>query len=312
VERMTLELTLTSSETAALLDVHPSTVKRWCNEGELAFDTTHGGHRRIRLADAVDLSRRRGITTVLSPFHPYEPHVWEAFQEIRRHDSFDRLHQLAMGWIVRGQIRRVGLLYDALAREELLPFHRFADEAVAGLMRRVGEAWAEGRLRVAEEHVVSQTMAEVMLRLTVPPTGGLPAPDAPVAVVGTLDGNQHHLGALVVRVALERRGWEVCYLGPDVPVEDFDAMQRSRSAALVCISLPPPASGGDVARVVRVLGERYDPSHPYALAIGGQFGEDADPGLLTGAFESVGTFRTCQAFDAALERGFAPEPVLTA
>jgi excisionase family DNA binding protein len=312
VERITLELTLTSSETAALLDVHPSTVKRWCNDGELPFDTTHGGHRRIRLADAVELARKRGIETVLSPFHPYEPHVWEALQEIRQRDSFDRLLQLAMGWIVRGRIRWVALLFDALAREELVPFHRFADEAVAGLMERVGVAWAEGRLRVAEEHVVSQAMTEVLLRLTVSPGETLLGSTAPVAVVGTLEGNQHHIGALVVRVALERRGWEVCYLGPDVPVEDFDAMQRSRDATLVCVSLPPPASGGDVARVVRVLGERYDAARPYALAIGGQFGGDVEPGLLTGAFTSVGTFGSCEALEAALERGFAPEPAVSA
>jgi methanogenic corrinoid protein MtbC1 len=287
-------------------------VKRWCNEGELPFDTTHGGHRRIRLEDAVELARKRGIPTVLSPFHPYEPHVWEALQEIRQHDSFKRLHQLAMGWIVRGRIRSVGLLYDALAREELVPFHRFADEGVAGLMSRVGTAWAEGRLRVAEEHVVSQAMTEVLLRLLAAPDGSLPEPSAPVAVVGTVEGNQHHLGALIVRVVLERRGWEVCYLGPDVPVEDFDAMQRSRGATMVCVSLPPPAAGGDVARVVRVLGERYDASRPYALAIGGQFGNEVDPGLLTGAFTSVATFGSCETFEAALERGFAPQPVLSA
>ena len=34
MERNTLELTLTSSETAALLDVHPSTVKRWARRAD--------------------------------------------------------------------------------------------------------------------------------------------------------------------------------------------------------------------------------------------------------------------------------------
>lgn len=309
MERITAELTLTTSETAELLDVHPSTVKRWCNDGEIPFDTTHGGHRRIRLEDAVALARKRGIHTVLSPFHPYEPHVWEALQEIRQHDSFRRFHQLAMGWISRGRTRRVGLLFDALVREELVPFHRFADEALAGLMTRVGVAWSEGRLRVAEEHVVSQVLTEMLLRRTTAPDEGARRTPAPVAIVGTLEGNQHHIGALAVRVALERRGWEVCYLGPDVPVEDFAAMQRSREATLVCVSLPPPASGGDVARLVRVLGERYDDACPYALAIGGQFEETVDPGLLTGAFNAVATFRSCGAFETELEHGFAPEAV---
>ena len=309
MEHFNRDLTLTSSETAALLDVHPSTVKRWCNDGELRFDATSGGHRRIHLDDAVEFSRERGIRTVLSPFHPYEPHVWTGLQELRQKESFKSLHQLAMGWIVRGQIRRLGLLFDAMAREPSVSLVHFVDEGIGGLMERVGVAWAEGRLRVAEEHLVSQAMVEVLLRLTRSRDAEAPTDRLPTAVVGTMEGNQHHLGALSVRILLERRGWDVSYLGPDVPVEDFAAIQRSREAALVCISLPPPAAAGDVARVVRVLGDLYDAGRPYALAIGGQFGAEMEPSLMTGAFTRVDTFTSLAAFASGLEAGFAPAAV---
>ena len=308
MERFNEDLLLTSSEAAELLEVHASTVKRWCNEGDLPFESTSGGHRRIRLEDALALARTRDSVTVLSPFHPYEAHVWTALQAVRQDGAFERLLQLAMGWVFRGRIRRVGLLFDALAREPSVAFCRFVDDGVRPMMERVGTAWAEGRLRVGEEHLVTQTMSEVLVRILAPRTPDPAASSVPVAIVGTLEGNQHHLGALTVRVLLERLGWDVCYLGPDVPIEDFGALQRSREATLVCVSLPPPAAAGDAARVVRVLGETYDASRPYALAIGGSFHDEVDVALLTGAFASVGTFSGCHALEAALTGDFVPEP----
>jgi excisionase family DNA binding protein len=309
MERFNPELTLTSSEVAGLLSVHASTVKRWCNDGEIASEKTAGGHRRVHLEDALTFARQRGIETVLAPFHPYEPHVWTALKAVRDGGSFGRLHTLSMGWVVRGQVRRLSALFDALARDPSVPLCRYCDEGVRGLMVKVGQAWAEGRLRVAEEHIVSQAMTEVLLRLR-PEGAGDRAPEGwsdrpPVAVVGTMEGNQHHLGSLCVRLLLERLGWEVIYLGPDVPVEEFAAVQRGRDAALVCVSLPPPAQAGDVARAVGVLGGSYDPAHPFALALGGSFLQDMDPSVLAGPFTDARCFGSCTSLREALEAGFA-------
>ncbi len=291
MDRFNSGLTLTSSEVAELLEVHPSTVKRWCNDGELISEKTAGGHRRLNLGDVMAFARARHIATVLTPFEPYEPHVWAALQELRQEGSFGRLHALAMSWVSRGQIRRLGLLYDALARDASVGLCRFCDDGVRDLMVRVGEAWARGQLRVGEEHLVSQAMYEVLVKLRsdqreqmMPARGG---PDRPVAVVGTMEGNQHHLGSMCVRILLERRGWEVFYLGPDVPIEDFGVVQRGRSAELVCISLAPPTAAGDVARAVRVLEGLYDPTQPYALALGGELRGDVDRALLAGPFRDL-------------------------
>jgi excisionase family DNA binding protein len=309
VERFNPELFLTSSETADLLAVHPSTVKRWCNDGDLASDKTAGGHRRIHLEDALEFARRKDIETVLTPFHPFEPHVWTALMEVRETGSFRRLHALAMGWVSRGQLRRITALFDALARDPALPLCTFCDDGVRGFMHRVGEAWAEGRLRVGEEHLVTQAMTEVLLKLRAsqreqiqPRTGG---EAAPVAVVGTMEGNQHHLGSMCVRILLERLGWDVYYLGPDVPMEDFAVIQRGRGASLMCVSLPSVGAGGTLARAVRVLGEFYDPSTPYTLALGGTVLAGADPSFLAGPFAQVRTFDRCHELVEALQGGFA-------
>src|SRR6478735_5151113 len=47
------EQLLTSSEVGELLQVNPSSVKKWVNDGRILAFRTPGGHRRIRAADLV-------------------------------------------------------------------------------------------------------------------------------------------------------------------------------------------------------------------------------------------------------------------
>jgi excisionase family DNA binding protein len=52
---------LTSHEVGALLQVNPSSVKKWVNEGRIVAFRTPGGHRRIRVADLVDFLNRHAM-----------------------------------------------------------------------------------------------------------------------------------------------------------------------------------------------------------------------------------------------------------
>ena len=104
---MKTRVELTSTEAAELLDVHPSTIKRWCNDGELDFEQTPGGHRRIRVDTAVDFARQRGIRTLLTPFHPFEPHVWTALRDVEEGGSYGALHSLALQLARRGEFNRL-------------------------------------------------------------------------------------------------------------------------------------------------------------------------------------------------------------
>lgn len=311
MERFNTHQTLTSSEAATLLGVHPSTVKRWCNDGMLASETTDGGHRRIHLDDAVRFARAEGIHTVLSPFDPCEPHVWTVLRAAEDEGDFRPLITLAMGWVLRGDSRRLEHLFATVGRSPHIGWCTFCDEGVRGLMRAVGAAWADGRLRVGEEHAVSQIMIDVLLRLRnewldrdeeerarAKRSNGKArrtASEPPIAVVGTLEGNHHHLGALCVRILLERKGWRVHYLGPDVPADDFGTMQKSRDATLVCISLGADHTVGDVARSVSLLGALYDRSRPYRLFFGGSPAGTPSEDYLDGPFENVQVLDSCAA-----------------
>ena len=46
---------LSPDEAAALLDVHPNTLRRWTDAGRIPVSRTPGGHRRYRLCDVLRL-----------------------------------------------------------------------------------------------------------------------------------------------------------------------------------------------------------------------------------------------------------------
>ena len=303
---MSSQLELTSSEAADLLEVHPSTVKRWCNDGALSFDQTPGGHRRITIDAALSFARLRGIRTVLTPFHPFEPDVWLALRAVEEDGSFDRLHALGVKWAREGEFERLEELYLALGRESSLPFCDYCDQAVRGLLVTVGDEWEAGQLRVGDEHMVSQAITGALMALRrewLDQRSQANGAGRPVAVVGTMEGNQHQIGALCVRLLLERMGWDVFYPGQDVPVEDFGMIQSARGASLVCISLPPSGTIGDVSRTLSILSEFYDPAHPYAVVFGGASYLGLEGNVQEAPFESVGFLQECRTLREALSEG---------
>ncbi|MGQ9732727.1 MAG: helix-turn-helix domain-containing protein, partial [Candidatus Zipacnadales bacterium] len=60
IERL-LDPHLSLQETAKLLDVCPTTVRRYTNRGLLAHYRTPGNQRRFRLSDVLDFMERQGI-----------------------------------------------------------------------------------------------------------------------------------------------------------------------------------------------------------------------------------------------------------
>lgn len=299
-ERFNSNLLLTTTEVGDLLDVHPSTVKRWCNDEELPFQKTDGGHRRIHLRDALELARQRDIPTFLDDFSPYQGHVWSALREILSDGSYSRVISLSMGWLISGHWDRVGRLLVTLGSRPEVPLADLFDQGVQGFMREVGSAWRKGQLRVAEEHIASQTVVEALLKLRDIRGGVAPdsVPPRPLAVVGAMAGDLHHIGSLCVRLLLEDMGWRVAYLGADVPPEEFAAIQQGQGASLVCISFTPPHTSADVGRAVRILSEFYRPERPFALAVGGSGVFEAQDGFpeVSGPFPAIGVFRSAGDF----------------
>ncbi|CUS05168.2 DNA binding domain protein, excisionase family [Candidatus Promineifilum breve] len=62
------ETWLTLSEAAGLLDVHPTTLRRWANNGDIPVMVTPGGHRRFAASDLARFARERSALRNVNGF----------------------------------------------------------------------------------------------------------------------------------------------------------------------------------------------------------------------------------------------------
>ncbi len=115
--------------------------------------------------------------------------------------------------------------YDTAAIERALDevfsrgsFEAVIDDLVLPAVAALGSAWASGRLDIAAEHLASEAVQRRLASLF--DVAGTPGSGTPV-VVGLPPGNLHEIGTVAFAIALRRRGLDVLYLGPDVPVASW-------------------------------------------------------------------------------------------
>lgn len=297
-----------TGEAAQLVGVHRSTVKRWCDAGELPCSVTEGGHRRIVLNTLLAYAEANNLPCSLLAFESQEEKVWQAVRRAEEQRDYEGVVELAYQWLTGGEVLQVhSLLQFTCERKWPLPvlFDRF----LRPVMYRMGEAWREGAIHVGDEHRMSHVVLDglhaVKASQRADALGRRSAP--PIALVGCGPGNWHEMGALMVRMVLEAEGWQTIYLGADVPTRDFALQQAKHEADLVCISLAPPEQvSSDATRFLDTLARLYDDRRPYRIALGGQVVQqevqaEAYPFIAYRAFPELEGF-------AQWVRTFSPQP----
>jgi DNA-binding transcriptional MerR regulator/methylmalonyl-CoA mutase cobalamin-binding subunit len=130
--------------------------------------------------------------------------------------------------------------FDALRAEQLLERARARHSArtllrdvLSPLLQRVGEAWADGRICVASEHVATALVrdyAGALLRQ-------FPRdPDAETLVITTPAGELHEIGALLAAATAAMLGFGVLYLGPNLPAPEIALAVEGSGSKLVALS----------------------------------------------------------------------------
>jgi len=120
----------------------------------------------------------------------------------------------------------------------------------------IGRLWQENRITVAQEHLataISQlVLAHLYRHLPRDPKNGKRV------LLACVEGELHDMGARVAADHLEMSGYEVHYLGANVPTDDLVAMVREHPPDLLALSasMPShlPAIEEAVTRVCRATG----------------------------------------------------------
>ncbi|MDX1567427.1 MAG: MerR family transcriptional regulator [Longimicrobiales bacterium] len=147
----------------------------------------------------------------------------------------------------------------------------FLDDLLVPLMSRIGDAWADRRLRPAHEHAASAVAMRVAGWLM---DNFEPAGEPPCIVVTTPSGQQHELGALAAAVTAASEGWRVRYLGPNLPAEDVALAVSDADARALALSLVYPQDDEAVRKELRALRRSLPESFP--ILVGGAAADSYD------------------------------------
>lgn len=140
----------------------------------------------------------------------------------------------------------------------------FLNDLLAPLMNRIGEAWRDGTLTPAHEHLataVSQRVSGWLL------DNYEPRPGAQLIVTSTPQGQRHGLGALAAAIAGAAEGWRVRHLGTDLPWTDLDRTVRATGASVLALSLVHPQDDPVVRDELEQLGQALP--RTVSLIVGG-------------------------------------------
>lgn len=158
------------------------------------------------------------------------------------------------------------ILDDAFSRGS---FEAVVDSWLLPAMRALGDAWSDGRVSVAGEHLVSYA---VQRRLAAAYEAAAHRTDGARIVVGLPPGSRHELGLLAFATAARRAGLSTVYVGADLPAEDWSTAVEANDALAAVIAVPV---AGDL-RALREVVARLEESHPDLLiAVGGRMQSNA-------------------------------------
>lgn len=258
---------LSSRQTALLLDTHESSVKRWCNAGDLACMTTDGGHRRIALDEVVRFARLGGMGRDLLVISDNAESVVRGVLALRRGRVLEGLRGQVCEWLLDAEAQRVSAVFR-LAATFGVPLSLMYDRLVTEVLQSVGDSWAQGAFAVGEEHRVSESLLDVLYGIQATLETRVPT-KGPSVILGTMQGEEHVTGAMMIRTLLTEAGHAVCYLGRDVPSEDFLLFQQKHGAPLVCLSATISRSPESVIEAVNRVMDLHGTSVPFRIAVGG-------------------------------------------
>jgi methanogenic corrinoid protein MtbC1 len=184
------------------------------------------------------------------------------------------------------------VLSDAFA---LYTMEQVGEHVIVPTMIEVGERWQRQEISVTREHYASNYLLQrLAVILRVVPNGYA----GPTVWVGCAPGERHEMGVLLLCIYLRRAGYQVRYLGQDLPEDDLVHEALLQKPALILLS----AAGNDSAAKLRQVCGRLveiEPPRPIVGYGGRIFNVNAElrdsmAGIFLGA-------NAAEAVDAAAE-----------
>jgi len=206
---------LSPKQVARAIQASESSVKRWCDRGELEVQYTAGGHRKIPVSSVISFLRRTG--------QALENPELLGLPAVATRSQAD--HETACAALFTALVDGKEAVARQILTELYLAEHSLAvifDRVVTPVMVQIGQKWQCGDVHVYQERrgceILLQVMQELRRLLPTPPA------DAPVAIGGTISGDLYRLPTAMVEMILREQHWGAASLGDNLP---FQTLERA-------------------------------------------------------------------------------------
>jgi DNA-binding transcriptional MerR regulator/disulfide oxidoreductase YuzD/methylmalonyl-CoA mutase cobalamin-binding subunit len=255
--------------------IKPDTLRAWERRYGLPEPVrTEGGHRLystndielikwlmarqkegMRISQAVQLWKDYQAEGT-DPLNPQPPTTIQPLLEDLPVDS--ALAQLREGWINAcldfNEVAADQVLAQAFAR---YPVQLACIEVLQKGLSTIGNQWYQGGASVQQEHFASALAAKRLNALI----SAAPAPTLPERIlVGCPPGEEHTFSTLVANLSLRYHGFDVTYLGANVPIAHLkETIEKVRADMVVytAMQLDAAASLLDAAELMDGMGVRF-------------------------------------------------------
>ncbi|MER6940340.1 B12-binding domain-containing protein, partial [Nocardioides sp. NPDC000441] len=142
-------------------------------------------------------------------------------------------------------------------------FETVMTDHVFPALEELGDAWADGRVSVAGEHLASNA---VMRRLALAYEAAAAHGHGPRIALGTAPNTRHEIGLFAFAVAARRHGMDTDYLGADLPIDDWLGVVNDPALAAAVLVIPTTA---DIIATAAVITALHDHRPDLLVAVGG-------------------------------------------
>lgn len=145
-----------------------------------------------------------------------------------------RLRERYLAAILDGSSDQAQGVIDQGLAAGIIPSKLYLDVLMPAQVE-LGARWHRGEITIPQEHIATQITLREMARLR-----GMLKTRLKLglkAVVSSVEGDQHFVGAQAVADFLVVDGWDVDFLGADVPTDHLVPYTKAREAHVVCISV---------------------------------------------------------------------------
>lgn len=182
------------------------------------------------------------------------------------------------------------------------PFATLLTAVLTPLMHALGERWAAGEVSIASGHFATAVFKQRLLSML---QATAAQPHSPVLLCACPAGEFHELGLLTFAYTMQQEGWQVYYLGPDLPVSALLEACQQVQPALVALSLTYSTEPVSRLEVVQEIDACIAPTYP--TCVGGQAIERYQQWLQPRYVTLCPTFSVAQAYGRNVV--VAPQPV---